>query len=205
MLKSKMGGIIMKKLISVIAALALCASLTACSKAPENDKFAGLKFVDASETMNRLRFDTLESLENGADIAVVGQFINDSVQTVDYDSGLFTDITSSNTLKVTKVLFGDVEVGDELNIKQSYGILDGELISFSKLTPMQKDDEWIFFLKLASDNSYWCAGDSDGRYPTKNSSENGIMSLSEAPELGVYNESEFKRAIYDEIVEKYGI
>lgn len=198
----------MKRLLTLITALVLGASLTACSHRTQEDAFSKLEFVDASETLNMIRHKDLASLEKFSDIAIVGHFASDPVQQTDYfDDGLFSDITSFNTVEVTKVIFGDVNVGDRLKVAQSYGVLDDKLISFSKLTPMQKGDEWIFFLKASSgpDVVYWCSGDSDGRYPTKRSSENGLMSLSEAPELGVYDETDFNRAIYDELVSKYGI
>lgn len=195
----------MKKIISIIAALTVCLSLTACSKSPQTGPFAGLELVDASGTLNRLHYDTLLSLEDISDVAVIGRFLDDSVQEIDYQNGVVSDLTSFNTIEITKVLSGDVNVGDHLRIAQAYGVLDDRLISFSKLTPMQKGDEWIFFLRLSSVGEiYWCAGDTDGRYPIKNSS-NEIMPLAESPELGVYNEADFNKTIYNELVEKYGI
>lgn len=197
----------MKKIIPIISALALCVSLTACSSRPA-DAFSKLEFVDASETLNMIRHYDLASLEKFSDIAVIGCFTDDPTQqVVNSRDGLFSDITSFNNVEVTQVIFGDVKVGDRLKVAQSYGVLDDKLISFSKLTPMQKGDEWIFFLTALSgpDVVYWCTGDCDGRYPTKNSSENGLMSLSEAPELGVYDENDFNRAIYGELIKKYGI
>ena len=203
----------MKKLISIIAALAVCITLTACNGSKPKDEFAGLELVNLSENVNRIRYDTLEALEYGSDVIVVGKFIDESVQTADYEydpnagRDIFTYIRSFNTLEVTKVISGNVNVGDHLKVGQSYGVIDDRLISFSKLTPMQKGDEWIFFLLYAPDldDTYWCAGDSDGRYPTKNSSNNEIMPLSDTPELGVYDERDFKHVIYDEIVKKYDI
>lgn len=197
----------MKKIISVIAALAVCLSLTACNKAPQTGPFAGLELVDASGTLNRIHYDTLDFLEEETDVAVIGRFIDDTVQEIYYQGGAFSNITSFNTIEVTKVLLGDVEVGDQLKIAQSYGVLDDRLISFSKLTPMQKGDEWIFFLVLsgAPGEIYWCTGDTDGRYPTKNSSDNEVMPLAKSPELGVYKKADFNKNIYNELVKKYDL
>lgn len=211
----------MKRITTIIAAFAACAALTACSSTPQNsdvsvsqntDTFAGLKLKRAGIT-DRVVFNTLDELERSSHIAVVGTFINDAEQEVDYEydpyfkKDIIVDINSTNTIEVTKVLMGDVNVGDKLSIDQNYGIVDGELISFSELTPMQKGDEWVFFLrKVAKSDHYICTAESDSRFPTKNSaSNNGIMPLAEGAELGVYNEADFNNYIYEEIVEKYDV
>lgn len=212
----------MKKIITIIAAFATCAALTACGSTPKNsdgssvsqntDTFAGLKLKRAGIT-DRVVFNTLDELERSSHIAVVGTFINDAEQEVDYEydpyfkKDIIVDINSTNTIEVTKVLMGNVNVGDELKIDQNYGIVDGELITFSELTPMQKGDEWVFFLrKVAKSDHYICTAESDSRFPTKSSaSKNGIMPLAEGAELGVYNEADFNDGIYKEIVEKYDV
>lgn len=211
----------MKKIFSVFAACAVCAMLTACNGATENAdisepaekalSFDNLKLV-RSGMSDRMVFYDLESLENFSDIAVVGRFTGDAEQDITYEYNAFfgkdivTNVVSYNNIEVTKVLFGDVNVGDELKIGQSYGVVDEQLISFDALTPMQNGDEWLFFLNFEPtlDNSYWCCGDSDGRYPVPNA-ENALMPLSDSPDLGVYNEEDFNRDIYNEIVGKYNI
>lgn len=211
----------MKRITTIIAAFAACAALTACSSTPQNsdvsvsqntDTFAGLKLKRAGIT-DRVVFNTLDELERSSHIAVVGTFINDAEQEVDYEydpyfkKDIIVDINSTNTIEVTKVLMGDVNVGDKLSIDQNYGIVNGELISFSELTPMQKGDEWVFFLrKVAKSDHYVCTAESDSRFPTKSSaSKNGIMPLAEGAELGVYDEADFNNYIYEEIVEKYDV
>lgn len=212
----------MKKIITIIAAFVTCAALTACGSTPKNsdgssvsqkaDMFSGLKLKQVGIT-DRIVFYTLDELEEFSHIAVVGKFIGDADQEVKYEyeptfeKEIITDITSTNTIEVTKVLMGDVNVGDKLSIDQRYGVVDGELITFSKLTPMQKGDEWVFFLrKRSKSDHYICSADYDSRFPTKNSaSNNDIMPLAEGAELGVYNEADFNNYIYEEIVEKYDV
>lgn len=209
----------MKKIFSVFAACAVCAMLTACSGATENADiselsekmfaFDDLKLVRPG-MMDRIVFDDLESLEKFSEIAVAGKFTGDAEQDVSYEysakfgKDIVTNVRSYNNIEVTRVLFGDVNVGDNLKIGQSYGVVDGQLISFDELTPMQKGDEWIFFLRYEPEieSSYWCCGDSDGRYPIP-SAENAPMPLSDSPDLGVYNDEDFNRDIYNEIIEKY--
>lgn len=207
----------MKKIISVIAALAACVSLTACggtSKAP--DIYSDLELARTG-CMNRVCPNSLEELESYCDVVVVGEYVEDSVSDITYEYRAFfgkeiiTDIRSYNTIEVKQVLMGDVNVGDKLKTLQDSGVADGKFYSFSELTPMIKGDEWIFFLAKDEKDIYWVMCDSDGRYPTKNSAENNrrVMfknaALSDCYQLGVFDKESFNRSLYDEIVEKYDV
>ena len=211
MLKSEMGGIMMKKITAIITVLAVCASLTACNKAPGNvQSFDDIKLVRTGFADRRV-FENLAALEDHVDLMVVGKFIDDSEQNERYRYSEFFGkdilyfVTSKNTIEVEKVLIGNANIGDTLQIVQEYGIVDGDLVTFSDLTPMQKGDEWLFFLTKDSDSDvYYCAGDSDGRYPVPNA-ENAAMPLSDCPDLGVYDEQNFMWNTYNEILEKYDI
>lgn len=211
----------MKKIISIIAICAACVMLTACNRVSENindpeitektTEFDNLKLIRPGMS-DRIVFHNLDSLEDFSEIAVVGRFTGDAEQNITYEYSAYfekdivTDVVSYNNIEVTRVLFGDVNVGDNLKIGQYYGVTDGQLISFDELTPMQNGDEWVFFLRYEPEieDSYWCCGDSDGRYPVK-SADNAPMPLSDSPDLGVYNEENFNRDIYNEIVDKYDI
>ncbi len=203
----------MKKLLSIIAALAACVSLTACSKSPESSSvFAGVELVRTG-FLDRMVVSDLKELEDNCDIAVVGKFIDDPVSDIKYqysayfDKNIISFAKSYNTIEVKEVLIGDVNVGDTLKIAQLDGIADGMLFTWSDLTPMQKGDEWIFFLdKDYKDDYYWVTCDSDGRYPTKNSaSQNSRLAFADSWKLGVYDKADFKQDIYNEIVEKYDV
>ncbi|MDE7398853.1 MAG: hypothetical protein K2N06_04905 [Oscillospiraceae bacterium] len=202
----------MKKIISMISAIVVCLALAGCKKSQTSfDKFENLELVRTG-FVDRIVYYDLESLETASDIAVIGKFIGETEQKEEYHYSEFFGkdilhwVSSTNTIEVKKVLMGDVNVGDKLKVTQWYGIVDDKLITFSNLTPIQKGDEWVFFLELEPtiDNCYWCTGDSDGRYPVSNSSNNP-MPLSECPELGVYDEMDFKNEIYSEILERYDI
>ncbi len=202
----------MKKLISIIAALAACVLLTACNGTTEKNAFSDLELVRTGMS-DRIVIDDLDALEKFNEIAVVGEFINDAETDVTYEysahfeKDIITDIRSYNTIKVTNVLRGDINVGDELTIGQRYGVAEGKLITFSDLTPMQKGDEWIFFLRKETNaDIYWCCGDSDARFPTKiSASRNSRLAFADSWQLGVYDEADFRQDIYDEIVEKYDV
>lgn len=202
----------MKKLISIITLLAACITLTACAQSADNldDGFSNLELVNPGMT-DRLPIDDLEMLEDWSHIAVVGKFVGDTVQDIEYmydsyfEKDIIVDVMSENTIEVSRVLMGDVNVGDELRIVQRYAVVDGQLITFSDLTPMQKGDEWVFFLRNVQDtDKYICSAENQSRFPVSGA-ENNPMALSDAPELGVYEEAHFDRVLYNEIVEKYGI
>lgn len=214
----------MKKIISIITIIASCAALTACGSERSNsvsvtasitqkkDMFSGLKLTRAG-LADRIEFTTLEELENFSSIAVVGEFIGETEQEIKYEyepnlnKDVIADAISTNTIKVTRVLMGDVEVGDELAIDQHYAVADGELITFGGLTPMQNGDEWVFFLRKRSESEHYiCSADTDSRFPTKNSaSNNSTAPLAESTELGVYSKADFNGDIYSEIVAKYDV
>ena len=203
----------MKKIAALISAFTLCVTLTACSSpSPKEipDDFSGIELLRWSEA-DRQVFGTLEEIEEACDLVVVGTFIEDSIQDLDYHYDDFFGkeiiglVHSENTIEVSQVLRGDAEPGDLLEIHQGYAVNDGKLISWSDLTPMIKGDTWVFFLSTANGCSfYWCTGDSDGRYPVS-TAQNQSLAVSEYSELGVYDRNDFKDRIYNELVEKYGI
>lgn len=202
----------MKKIISIITLLAACVTLTACAQSAESldDGFSNLELVNPGMT-DRLLMKDLEMLEDWSQIAVVGKFVGDTVQDIEYmydgyfEKDIIVDVMSENTIEVSRVLMGDVNVGDELRIVQRYAVVDGQLITFSDLTPMQKGDEWVFFLRNVRDtDKYICSADTQSRFPV-GGAENNPMTLSDAPELGVYEEVHFDRVLYNEIVEKYSV
>ncbi|MDE6732590.1 MAG: hypothetical protein K2J77_06915 [Oscillospiraceae bacterium] len=200
----------MIKIISVIAALATWFSITACggtSEAPEI--YSDLELARVG-IIDRIMPESLEQLESYCDTVVVGEFAEDSVP--DKSNEFFpyhSIIRSYNTIEVKQVLLGDVNVGDRLTTLQDSGIIDGIFYTFSDLTPMQKGDEWLFFLAKDDNDVYWVMCDSDGRYPTKNSAEKNRRvtfknaALSDSYQLGVFDKESFNQSIYDEIVEKY--
>lgn len=215
----------MKKVMSVIVLLIACMTLTACSytnesesKVIEKRSLEGLKIAKSAGYLDYTidLVKTFEDLESFSSLIVIGEFTDNS--SVCFRGNYFDDahqkevefqVVSSCPMKITKVLAGDAQVGDVVNVLQEEHISDGSFISRSKLTPMQMGDEWLFCLEYCPDersdgNSYWCVGDSKGRYPTKNSGSNEVMCFSDSPELGVYEESDFQEDFYNMLLEKYG-
>ncbi len=90
MLKSEMGCITMKKLISIIVTFAICSIFTACDTVTDFSEemespfeFEELKLVRTG-IYDRVVFDDLNMLEDYVDIAVVGEFIADTEQEITY-------------------------------------------------------------------------------------------------------------------------
>ena len=203
----------MKKIISVIITCIICIlTLTACNSESGGgyDDFSGLELVRLGMG-DRAVYDRLDNLERASTVVVVGTFVEDAVQKADYqynsyfNKDILVNVRSDNTIEVSKVLKGDVAVGDRLTVIQGYAVVDDRLVSESDLTPMVKGDTWIFFLKKSSKSDvFWCTGDSDGRYPVPGS-KNRTLAISEYSDLGVYDEQNFKSEIYSEILEKYDI
>lgn len=203
----------MKKVLKIFIVCTLSILMfTSCNSVTSQDKeeFSELEFKNWGAP-NRIVFTDLNHLEDYSDIIVIGSFTEDASQKEirQYDSQIGSDVLaaviSTNNIKVSKVIKGDLQVGDTVTITQRYGIIDGKFINNSDLTPMLKGDTWLFFL-YESDNlnvgTYRCTGDSDGRYPIKNVSYRKIA-FTDNEDIGVYNKEDFREDIYKEILEKY--
>ncbi len=183
--------------------------MTACNRTIPKD-FSGIELVEWGE-VDRVEYGDLDNLEEASDLVVVGTFVEDPIQNLDYHYNPFFgkeiigNVSSTSSIEISRVIKGDVKVGDMVKVSQGYAVNDGQLITLSCLTPMVKGDTWVFFLSTANDcGYYWCTGDSDGRYPVS-TVQNQSLEISEYSGLGVYNREDFKDEIYNELVEKYGI
>lgn len=203
----------MKKCILDFLLISYILTSAACTGAPSGntEEFSDLELAEWGES-NRMVFGDLEQLEKHSDIIVVGTFNKDSEQEEIYqydghfEKDVLATVISTNSIEVSKVIKGDVNVGDTVPITQDYGVIDNQLVTTSELTPMLKGDTWIFFLSENTSEiragKYSCTGDNDGRYPLKNFSYRRIA-LTDNEDLGVYNKEDFREDIYSEILEKY--
>lgn len=161
---------------------------------------------------DRIIYNDLTSLVNASDLVVIGKFIQDTEQNIEYTyseefgKDIVTDATSTNIILVEKVLAGETDE-KELKISQRYGLVEdtNQLIVFSEMTPMNNGDEWIFFLYYDEVyDTYWCAGDYTGRYPVPSndatiSKENSIS----AADFGVYDANIININLYNEIISTF--
>ena len=92
-------------------------------------------------------------LAYGSDLIVVGTFVDDARQNqpltgkLDMEGMTFRG-RSFNKLRVDEVYKGNVVVGTEIVISDSYFVNDGKLMYISSYTssPMIKGDKWVYFL-----------------------------------------------------------
>ena len=196
----------MKKFILILMVFSLLISVAGCSAQEESYRSDySLKTV----LSDKRQYSSLYELEGRAEIVVIGTFTGEAVQNVTYENSveinkkIVTDVCSVNTLKIDKVLMGECD-SEEISVAQRYGYIEEnkQLISFSALTPMLKNDSWVLFLKKGEDGNYWVCGDNHGRYPVPDKTYTKIAQA-EASDFGVYSKSDFNGHIYSEIKEKY--
>lgn len=177
----------------------------------DEDPYAGLKLSNNREKIevDTITHDTLNELENHCSLAVIAKVIGNPRQETFYDDSLginiFVNVITLNTVEITKVLKGDINVGDRIDVYACYGVMGKSFITFDGITPLMEGDEWVLFLSKDDFGDYYQTGGVGGRYPTKNVKNNRAFSLSEYSELGVFNEKDFNRNIYNELLEKYDV
>ena len=162
----------MKKVAVIMLTLALTVGLSACSsheKVTNNVENSTIHLthtnVNEAEIADviivhgdRLVFPTLELLlEWGTDLVVIGEFTEETDTKFDYsyderfNMEVVVDAFAHNQMRIVEVLNGDIEVGKYITMFQRYSFEERDegtvLISFGELTPMNKGDRWIYFLK----------------------------------------------------------
>lgn len=201
-----------KNIKSILTGTVLLSLLTACNtiNTEQSVDYSKLEFVQLES--DRIVFNSLSELEEASDMIVVGEIINDPVTESEtvcneyFEKDVFSGITSYSTIEVKQVLSGDVKVGDKIKIAQYCGVLEDQFITFSEMTPMLKGDTWVFCLMPSyyTEGPYWCTGDSDGRYPLKNTTYRST-GLTTNEDLGIYRRDSFKDNIYNDLIEKYDL
>lgn len=144
----------------------LSSAETASEEGTEYPKTAPTEYKTVKKVdEDRVIYYDINDLSEASDLIVIGEFCEDTCQNCDAPGTFAADAVSSNVINVRKVLKG--EAAETVKISQKYCIsTDGELLTFSELTPMKKGDTWLFFLSYdAQNDTYWCAGDFTGRYP----------------------------------------
>ena len=164
----------MKRFIAIAATLslgALCCALSGCSA--KGGIPADAEVVRIST--DRAVYSTLDELEAASELVIIGRVSGspDTEITREYSEEFGRDIVrtvqSTVSVEVEQVLRG--EDVDKVEVSQRCGYIpeDGQLVTASAMTPMERGGRWIMFLyKGAHSGTYWCAGDSSGRYPLPN-------------------------------------
>jgi hypothetical protein len=180
----------MKKTIASILILMLFLAACSSTEIPAEtiaETFELKEVIGNAGLQSRLGFSSLQQLlepahwganvleDRSADIAVIGEFIEDASTgfRYDYNAHFGKDVVvnafARGQFRVTEVLNGDVKRGDVITIVQRYAFDEerGELVSFCELTPMHKGDRWIYFLNRNGD-TYSLVSGADSRYPIPN-------------------------------------
>lgn len=165
---------LMKRFIAIAATLslgALCCALSGCSA--KGGIPADAEVVRIST--DRAVYSTLDELEAAAELVIIGR-VSGRPQTEitreyseEFGRDIVRTVQSTVSVEVEQVLRG--EDVDKVEVSQRCGYIpeDGQLVTASAMTPMERGGRWIMFLyKGAHSGTYWCAGDSSGRYPLPN-------------------------------------
>lgn len=141
-----------------------------------------------------------KDLEENSDLVVIGHFIEDAVEKSN---------ACTNAFEITQVLKGSTENG-VISIYQRYTVSKSSkrIIAYSALTPMEKESEWICFLKCSDPEEmlYYHAGDTMGRYPFQEIDQDKLMNGEYSlKDIGVYEAKDFRYDIYSELVKAYDI
>jgi len=110
-------------------------------------------------------------------------------------------------LKISRVLQGEVSVGDEIAIIQRYSIKEEDGVTYiedkSGLTPMKKGDKWVCFLAYDDrDDVYWTVSSYLGRFHVPENKEDLAQHLS-AEEMGLYVKNDYNSMLYNQLVKAY--
>ncbi len=117
-----------------------------------------------------------KQLENDSEVIIIGTVIDDmkTEHTMGSSNGIEDEvliyISSTSTVRIDKVLKGDLKVGDEITVSQDCGQYKDQFVTFSDMEPLIKGDQWIFCLcTVDGKDEYFFAGDYSSRFPVPDS------------------------------------
>lgn len=145
-------------------------------------------------------YSDFNDLKEDSDLIVIGHFIEDAVEKSN---------AHTNAFEITQVLKGTAEE-DVIRIYQRYTVSRGSksIVAYSHLTPMEKDSEWICFLKCSNPEEmlYYHVGDTMGRYPFREIDQEKLMNGEySSKDIGVYQAKDFRYDIYTDLLKEYDI
>lgn len=131
--------------------------------------------LNAYACVDRMVYTAFDELEKASDLIVVGTFVDNARQNVPLTGSIpvyshtMTRGSSFNKLRIDEVYKGDIEIGSQIVICDSYYVNGGKLsyVDGATSTPMIKGEQWVYFLKKVSPeygDYYFSVGDYDGRF-----------------------------------------
>jgi len=230
--------LIMKNKLIICGILIIAVLLTACSASniESNAEITEVITIEGNGRIYRSLQELLEPSDWGAgvledlsaDLVVIGEFVEETdanfryIYSDIYKKDVVINANAFNKLSVIEVLKGDVKIGDTIKVGQSYAFDEerGVMITFDGMTPMNKGDRWIYFLRYSKELSVYY---SIGRYPVPNEEiKQAIEELAnaiavdeivtadkihgvETSSLGVLKRSSFDFNLYSEVLEHFQI
>ncbi len=202
----------MKKLLSITLAVLISICVTSCNK--NENKKDDIKEnkpqtnVISSE-VDAIGYQNLNELIEVCDLVVVGEHTTDGVlqnEFLDANKSPYLFDVSESSFEISRVIKGDVKVGDTINITQQYYIQNVEgvdtIYDSSEMTPMKKGEKWVYFLSYDEINDTYWIRNIYGKYPvpeSNNSTADGFT----AEEMGRYKKNNMVDSLYNELVEMY--
>lgn len=157
--------------------------------------------------VDREAYWSFDKLVDNSDLIVLGTFVDDARQDCPTENWTYDPSygASYNKLRVDKVFYGDVEVGDEIVIRDDTFVTDGKMmyIESSTLTPMIKGEQWVYFLKQQSPEYgyYYQPLFTEGRYPVPGNEKTFVLTGSQH---GVFDERYFHEDMYEDVKKMLG-
>lgn len=218
----------MKKIIYICLTCIL--TLTVFSGCKQNEP---INIIQSSghNVINLYEPENIDAWEEHVDCVVTGILRNDSHEVLrEYDVTLWNGDTSKltvggwtvSTLEITKVIKGDLNVGDTINLGEPYFTMTAEgetdifIDSFfpALYVPAEKGKEYIFFLDYMDEthgrlaDTYSVATKSYNRFPVVSTQTRNVQSISllqnlSKTEKDILGTDETYQDFYQQAIDKY--
>ncbi len=162
----------------------------------------------------------LADVEKYNDVIIIGTVTERSPTECTFDEGAVHNKYSLSgiyiyyTIKIDKVLRGDLIAGKNIKLAEYGGEYDGYFYEYDDLKPYNVGEQRIFCMSYyESKQAYSCIGDTCFPVPSKelikavnrgdSKTENRIIEDMTQIDFGVYNDVVPKRDLYKDLIEKY--
>lgn len=130
----------------------------------KEDKYANIEVGISNASFNH--HDSVEELEKESELVVVGQFTGKRETLEMFDSqGIFVSNLTKSTVKVEKVLKGDVQIKKNISVFEDCYLANDRYIGTEGYKWMNEDGRYLLFLiPGSSKDSYVIVGIYEGKF-----------------------------------------
>lgn len=202
----------MKKLLSIALVVFMSIGVTSCSKSEskkDDIKETKSQTMVISSDVDAVGYQNLSDLFDVSDLVVVGVHTTDGIRQnefLDANKNPYLHDVSESSFEISRILKGNLSVGDSINITQNYYIQNDDgvdtIYDASEMTPMKKSEKWVYFLSFDEINDTYWIRSIYGRYPVP-TAENIKADELTAEEMGRYKKNDMVDSLYNELVEMY--